>query len=93
MQFQSHKFDQRRTEITNTMTSISGAHEVSEKILVMDDHYIGHRFRCNGMQVDWLSRENQIIARDDHGARIDDFESLMKTHGRAAVEAPQKRAA
>ncbi len=44
---------------------------------MMDDHFIGHRFRSNGMQVDWLFQEDQLIARDSHGNRIEEFKSAL----------------
>ena len=80
MQNQSQRFDFLRAEIVKTLQVESKNTEVSEKILVFDDHYIGHRFRSNGYQVDWLFEGDQIIARQPDGQRCGQIEMALAAH-------------
>ena len=87
MQTTSPRFEMLRAEIIKALQNESRNTDVSERILVQDDHYIGHRFRCNGYQIDWLFNNDQIIARDPYGQRLESLEMTLTS------SVPQRKAA
>jgi hypothetical protein len=62
-----------RDRVFSLLRQMARETETRETLLILDDHYLGHRYRCGRYTADWLVEDARITISNDTGRVVRNF--------------------
>ena len=70
-----------------TQYGVNANSPIQQAVLLNNDHFIGYRFCCMSVRVDWLAQQGVLVGKNEQNETI--FEQKIENFGNNELTTPQ----